>query len=131
MMSFRSSVSNWHLFLQKISHEMNVYVPVKDHIHIDYKLFDPDGPEPEYNHPLPVTPLKFFFLPVKENVVINKEIHNKKLIIGIPSCDLKGLELLDEIYLDEKFPDPKYRENRNNTILIGTDCHDIWKIVIA
>jgi len=119
------SESNWHLFLQKISQEMNVYVPVKDHMHIDYKHFDPDGPEPEYNHPLPVTPLKLFFLPVKENVVIHEEIHNKNLIIGIPACDLKGLELLDEIYLDDKFPDPKYRENRNNTILIGSECHDI------
>ena len=104
---------------------MNVYVPVKDSMHIDYVHFSADGTKPEYNNPLPVTPLKLFFLPVKENVVINKKIHNKNLIVGIPACDLKGLELLDEIYLDEKFPDLKYRENRDNTILIGTDCHHV------
>jgi hypothetical protein len=105
---------NWHLFLRKISKEMNVYVPVKIDVHIDYKLYQPNGLQPVYNHPVPVTPLKLFFLPVKENVVIDREFHNKNLIIGIPSCDLKSLELLDEIYLDEKSRS-KYR-GRNNTV---------------
>jgi ferredoxin len=109
----------------KISHEMDVFVPVKNGIHIEYELFTNDTRQPIYNKPVPVTPLKTFFLPVKENMVINKKFHNKKLIVGVPSCDLKGLELLDEIYLDDKFPDPKYREKREDTILIGTDCHDI------
>ena len=35
------------------------------------------------------------------------------------------MDLLDEIYLDDRFPDPKYKESRLNTILIGTDCHEI------
>jgi ferredoxin len=47
------------------------------------------------------------------------------MIVGIPSCDLKGLDLLDEIYLDGNFPDPVYKRNREETILVGTDCHDI------
>ena len=119
------SISDWHLFLERISVELDVYVPVKINDHIDYKLFENTQQPIQYNRPLPVTPLKFFFLPVKENVVISRAIHNKKLIIGVPSCDLKGLELLDEIYLDDKFPDPKYKENRVNTILVGTDCHEI------
>jgi ferredoxin len=122
---FQISAINWHMFLLEMSREMNVYVPVREASHIDYRQYQSSGQIPEYNQPLPVTPLKLFFLPVKENVVINKDIHNKNLIVGIPACDLKGLELLDEIYLDEKFPDLKYRENRDNTILIGTDCHHV------
>src|SRR4030043_1278545 len=102
------SISDWYLFLEKISHEVDVYVPVKTNQHIDYKLYN-NTETILYNHPLPVTPLKFFFLPVKENVIISKSFHNKKLIIGVPSCDLKGIDLLDEIYLDEKFPDPVYK----------------------
>ncbi len=117
------SVSNWHLFLSKISREMNVFVPVGNDIHVEYGLFSNNDQPIHYNKPAPVSPLKVFFLPVKENVL--KSSHNKKMIVGIPSCDLKGLELLDEIYLDEKYPDPVYKSNREDTILIGTDCHDI------
>ena len=122
--SVQISIKDWHLFLEIISAEFDVYVPVIINQHIDYKIYNSNGQLIKYNRALPVTPLKFFFLPVKENVVINSLIHNKKLIIGVPACDLKGLELLDEIYQDEKFPDPKYKENRLNTILIGTDCHE-------
>jgi sulfhydrogenase subunit beta (sulfur reductase) len=122
---FQISVSNWHLFLKKISLEDDVFVPVKKSIHIEYELFDTDNRQPIYNKPIPVTPLKTFFLPVKENVVINKKNKNRRIIIGIPSCDLKALELLDEIYLDDKYPDSKYKGKRDDSILIGTDCHDI------
>ncbi|MBN2481184.1 MAG: 4Fe-4S dicluster domain-containing protein [Bacteroidales bacterium] len=116
---------NWNLFLASLLDEMNIFVPVNNGYSTEYKLFTSDLENVVYNRPIPVTPLKQFFLPVKENVVINKEIHNKKLIIGIPSCDLAGLDLLDEIYLDERFVDSAYKDNRDHTILIGTDCHDI------
>lgn len=116
---------NWYLFLAGMTDEMNIYVPSGNINNREYKLFANDADDIVYNLPVPVTPLKSFFLPVKENVVIRKKNHNKKLIIGATSCDLKGLELLDEIYLDERFIDSTYKENRNNTILIGTDCYDI------
>jgi ferredoxin len=99
-------------------------VPVKLNQSIDYKHYRSNYAIP-YNQPLPVTPLKCFFLPIQENVVFSKSFHNKRLVIGIPSCDLHALELLDEIYLQEPYPDPLYKENRENTILVGTDCHTI------
>jgi sulfhydrogenase subunit beta (sulfur reductase) len=119
------SFSNWHAFLQKISCEVDVFVPVERGVHIEYALFDPVTLTIRYNKPLPVTPVKTFFLPVKENVILGLNNHRKRMIVGIPACDLKGLELLDEIYLDEAYPDPFYKRNRENTILIGTDCLEI------
>jgi len=119
------SESNWHLFLREISHEMNVFVPVKEGVHIEYQLYNHENRQPVYNQPLPTSPLKLFFLPVRENVVISKNNPRKNLIIGAPACDIEGLRLLDEIYLDDRYPDLKYREKRDNTILIGTDCHEI------
>lgn len=120
----QTTLVNWHLFLQSVSNEMDVYVPVDNNIHIEYKLYRKDSDHIRYNIPLPVSPLKVFLLPVKENV--NKEkIHNKKLIVGVPSCDLHALNLLDEIYLDEKLTDSVYKRNRDNTIIIGADCVDI------
>jgi sulfhydrogenase subunit beta (sulfur reductase) len=117
------SLSDWHLFLSKISHETDVFVPVGNHLRVEYRLFQNNNRLMVYNRPAPVTPLKIFFLPVKENVLKTNN-HKIRIIIGVPSCDLKGLDLLDEIYLDEKFPDPLYKRNRENTILIGTECLD-------
>ena len=118
------SVSDWHSFLKKISFELDVLVPVGSGSHVEYGLFSNNDRPIIYNKPAPVTPLKIFLLPVKENV-LKRNHHSRRMIVGIPSCDLKGLDLLDEIYLDEKYPDPLYKKNRENTILIGTDCHDI------
>lgn len=117
--------TDWNSFLVSLLDEMNIFVPVDNGYSIEYKLYKSDLNHIVYNRPLPITPLKMFFLPVKENVVIYKKNHNKRLIIGVPSCDLAGLGLLDEIYLDERFVDTTYKENRKNTILIGTDCHEI------
>ncbi len=118
------SVDNWHLFLAKLADEINVYIPAGNGLHWDYRLFTKDLKDMVYNHPAPVTPLKNFFIPVKENVVIGKNKNNKRLIVGATSCDLKALELLDEIYLDAQYPDQAYKDNRDNTILIGSGCHE-------
>jgi len=121
---FQISLSDWHFFLEKLAVEWDVFVPVKINQFIDYKFYNSNYPI-QYNQPLPVTPLKTFFLPFQENVVFSRSFHNKKLIVGVPSCDLQALNLLDEIYLEETSPDPIYRKNRENTVLIGTDCHTI------
>jgi sulfhydrogenase subunit beta (sulfur reductase) len=45
--------------------------------------------------------------------------------MGIPACDLAALDILDEIYLEKDYTDIYYRDRRQNSILIGTDCHSI------
>ena len=123
--TFQISILDWHTFLLGLSKNNSVYVPVKTYDTIDYKLFTEDGLNIIYNVAKPVTPLKAFFLPPKENVVIEKKAYNKNIIIGIPACDLKALEILDEIYLDETWLDLRYKENRERSVLIGTDCFEI------
>ncbi len=116
---------NW--FLSDQAKEYNVYVPVKKDAFIDYDLFDFVSPSSiVYNSPKPITPLKLFFLPVKENVTLETITSTKKnIIVGAPSCDLAALDILDEIYLSEPFVDSYYKARRENTLLIGTDCHDV------
>ena len=46
----------------------------------------------------------------------------KIVIFGIHPCDINALELLDRIYINET-PDKYYINRRENTILIGVDCH--------
>ena len=123
MESFQISLTDWQKALQKLSDSYQVYATVNNGNSIDYEIVDSENiNDIIYNTPKPATPLKSFFLPVKENVVINKKFHKKNLIIGVPSCDLAGVSLLDEIYLDKDFVDPYYKNARDNSILIGTDC---------
>jgi len=82
-------------------------------------------PEIVYNKPKPVTPLKKFFLPVKENVTSGAEPSNPVVILGVPNCDVMALAFLDEIYLDQDYPDPAYRKRRENATIISTDCLSI------
>ena len=124
-LSFQIHKNDWFAFLNKSTDSYNIYVPVRYNDNIDYELYTNNLEDIVLNIPKPVTPLKTFLLPIKENVVINTSFHNKNLIIGIPSCDLHALNLLDSIYLDEKFIDKSYQINRENSILIGTDCLEI------
>jgi sulfhydrogenase subunit beta (sulfur reductase) len=126
--NFSISLTDWQKFLHHTFKEYNIYAPVENHGIIDYHLINVnDINNICYNRPKPVTPLKYFFLPVKENVVTDYEHEKKNIIIGIPSCDLEALNILDEIYLKEPFTDNYYKNRRENSILIGTDCYTILK----
>jgi len=116
---------HWDEAIFTFFNEFNVYAPIQKWDFIDYMLIDEKNLNAViYNHPKPATPLKSFFLPVKQNVNLKQEKRDK-IIMGVPACDLKGLELLDEIYLDKDLPDTVYQYQREHTILIGTDCHQI------
>lgn len=123
---FQIALPFWQRFLESTNESFNLYAPVKHDHFIDFELITHKEQIPDiiYNHPRPVTPLKVFFLPVKENVV--KEIKGQKvnIILGAPSCDLSALGILDEFYLNEPYVDPYYKARRESTLLIGMDCFD-------
>lgn len=103
-----------------------IYAPLENDYSCDYaKLEAETVPEIVYNKPKPVTPLKKFFLPVKENVTTTPAPGNPVVIIGPPACDVMALAFLDQIYLDQDYPDPAYRRRRENTTIISTDCFSI------
>ncbi|MCK5134176.1 MAG: 4Fe-4S dicluster domain-containing protein [Bacteroidales bacterium] len=106
------------------SHE--IYAPLENDFSCDYVKLEADTvTEIVYNKPKPVTPLKKFFLPVKENVTSIAAPGNPVAIIGTPNCDVMALAFLDEIYLDQEYTDPAYRQRRENTTIISTDCLSI------
>jgi ferredoxin len=99
---------------------------VENDFSCDYVKVDTETiPGIVYNQPKPVTPLKNFFIPVKENVTMGSTPSNPVAIIGSPNCDVMGLAILDLIYIDKEYPDPAYRERRENTTLVSTDCLSI------
>jgi sulfhydrogenase subunit beta (sulfur reductase) len=126
MQQFVIESKNWDKILEQLIGCSIVYASVEDEFGQDYELLTKELiPCLVYNKPKPVTPLKNFFLPVKENVTHFPEKEVQRVIIGVPNCDLEGLKILDEIYLDPEFQDSFYKHKRENTILIGSDCFSI------
>jgi len=121
----RISGEAWGNFLLSNSDSYKIYAPVKRENIIDYELINVSNLDGiTYNLPKPITPLKVFFLPVKENVFKEQKEQKRNLIIGVPACDLAALDILDEFYLREPFIDPFYKKRRDNTVLIGTPCFE-------
>lgn len=117
-------ISEWNKAIEKVLPDYLVYAPVKDEFILDYELINQTNiSDILYNIPKPTTPLKTFFLPVKENIT-NDISSQKRIIIGTPNCDVQGLKILDEIYLDKDFWDSGYHTKRENTLLISTSCFD-------
>lgn len=116
----------WDSGLQKLIQSHKVFASVRNEYGHDYELIrDETIASIVYNEPKPFTSLKTFFLPVRENVTSAEPEGKTRIIIGIPNCDIEGLSLLDEIYLDKDFNDLYYRNRRENTILIASDCFGI------
>jgi sulfhydrogenase subunit beta (sulfur reductase) len=123
-MSFYSiKKEEWDKILDQLILSYSVFATISNEYGQDYELLKPaDIPNISYNKPKPATPLKSFFLPVKEDVTNPGDKEKTRIIIGVPNCDIEGLNLLDEIYLDKDYIDIFYSNRRNNTILISSDC---------
>ena len=116
----------WDKAIGRLSLTHDIFAPVSNDFSQDYEFIGPDNISLiTYNKPKPVTSLKNFYLPVKENVTSERLKERPRIIIGAPNCDIEGLALLDEIYLDKDFNDPFYRSRRENTLLIASDCKGI------
>jgi len=113
----------WDKRLEELLLSYTIFAAVKNDNGLDYELIRAeDIPKISYNRPKPATPVKSFFLPVRENVTSDRTVEKPRIIIGIPACDVAGLGLPDEIYLDKDFEDSFYRKRRENSILVSSDC---------
>ena len=116
----------WDDLLIQLLSSFDIYAPVESDFNCDYRKLGPDTiSEIVYNKPKPVTPLKKFILPVKENVTTGNAPERPIIILGVPNCDVMAQTFLDQIYLDEDYPDPTYRDRRDNCLIISTDCLSI------
>ncbi|MCX6330560.1 MAG: 4Fe-4S dicluster domain-containing protein [Bacteroidia bacterium] len=116
----------WDKALEELSESHTIFANVSNDFGQDYELMRPaDIIRIIYNKPKPATSLKSFFLPVKENVTSDRKGGKPRIIIGVPNCDIEGICLLDEIYLDKDFNDIFYRKRREETLLISSDCFGI------
>src|SRR6056297_795906 len=124
---FTLTKENWDKALVNLISGYNIYAPLTYGENQDYELLldEESIKEITYNKPKPATPLKTFFNPVKENVVNLKQPEKQRIIIGVPACDLSAMDIQDEMYLNRDYEDPAYKMHRENTTIIGTDCHSL------
>lgn len=120
---YLTSRESFEQFLVSCLKDYTVYAPFQRLNTLDYDRVNAENVQHILlNKPLPATPLKTFFLPIRKNVTMEANGSLPMLILGVPACDLAALDLLDAVYLDPAFPDDLYRKQREQTILIGTDC---------
>ena len=113
----------WDKTIEQLLLSYTIFAAEDNEFGVDYEVVSPSNIiNISYNKAKPATSLKTFFLPVKENVTTDPSAKKQRIIIGVPNCDIQGLKILDEIYLDKDFNDLFYRERRENTILISIDC---------
>ena len=127
------SLYNWNLFLSNLHSDYDIYAPKKfeDNLYFEF-IEKSDIRNINYSDIgfRSVQPIKIFFLPIGETVsdtsksVIDEKNKKKKLLVGLKACDLNALLILDEVYIDEDFMDPFYKNKRDNTVIISSDCTD-------
>lgn len=76
----------------------------------------------ELNYYRTIDPLKILFYIFREQVYPIKENNKKRIILGVKACDIKALHLLDKAMLQSGFVDPAYKQWRDNTLIISSDC---------
>lgn len=72
-----------------------------------------------FNAYRPAEPIKTFFTYPKEKLVLKKE---KFAIIGVKNCDLFSLKIQDYVFLEGIITDPFYKERRDNSLIVSSDC---------
>jgi ferredoxin len=77
-----------------------------------------------------VEPLKSFFFQSREKVAdgFDPGLPGGGLaplcLVGARACDIRGLRILDHVFLDPESGDPTYRQLREKSLIIGADCTD-------
>ncbi len=122
------STDNLFKLLNALKRDYNVYVPVKKGEQRFYKKYDEPSGDIRLGEVRTFEPLKAFFSRAREVVAKGFEpdtpfAQDKPLaIVGVKMCDLKGMKVLDHVFLDHDYKDPFYIKNREENLIISSDC---------
>lgn len=118
-------------FLTKLSGQYIIVAPIKNEKgYTEFKCTqDFNRISLESN---PINTVKEFLFPQNEklftyrNGEIIENISDKKILVfGARPCDITSIEILDKVFLDERYIDLYYQRRRNNLTIIGYSCpHD-------
>lgn len=73
----------------------------------------------------PIEPAKILYYLPRQRVFPVNQINEKMLVVGVKACDLKALQILDKALINSDFIDPDYKQLRDNTTIISSDCTEV------
>jgi len=123
-------ISKLKPFLDAVSEQMELYVPKKTGAHYVYSRYDPSAETPvEFNNIRTCAPIKEFLFPLSELAATYPEPFEPKdikpfAVFGLKDCDLRSVEILDKVFIEEEFQDPFYVKRRENMFIISSDCFE-------
>jgi len=117
-------------FLDAVAEQMELYVPKKTGTHYIYNRYDPSAEVPvDFNNIRACIPAKEFLFPMRELAAVYPEPSETKeikpfAVFGLKDCDLRSIEILDKVFIEEEFEDPFYVARREKMFIISSDCSD-------
>jgi ferredoxin len=116
--------------LDAVAERMELYVPKQAGEYYVFTRYDGPSETPiEYNNIRACTPVKEFLFPLRELAAVFPESAEPEAVkpfavFGLKDCDLRSIEILDKVFLEEEFEDPFYVSRRKNMFVISTDCFE-------
>lgn len=114
---------------KSLSKSYKVYAPVKSDDNRFYKKIGDEGlRDAVLGEIRAVQTIKDFYFPARAKVAeyfperISEKKERPMAIIGAKSCDLASLKILDYVFKQDSFKDPFYISQREDTLLISSDC---------
>jgi len=124
-------ISRLKPFLDAVAQEMELYVPEKAGEHYVCRRYDPSK-EVAFSNIRACTPAKEFLFPLRELAAVFPEPLEPEQIapfavFGLKQCDLRSIQILDKVFLEEEFGDPFYAARRQQMFIIAGDCFEPGK----
>lgn len=118
---------NLFRLLESLSGDYRVFVPSRKGDSIAFTEFDDSEKDYVIGEFRSFEPLKAFYFLGREKVAVDFNTENPRnekppCIVGVKSCDLKGLKILDFVFMDDEYGDPTYIKARTNGLIISADC---------
>jgi sulfhydrogenase subunit beta (sulfur reductase) len=123
-------ISELKPFLDAVTEQMDLYVPKRNGEHYVYSRYDSSGEaDVEVNNIRMCTPVKELLFPLRELAAVFPEpLEPEEIkpfaVFGLKECDLRSIEVLDKVFLEEEFEDPFYIARREKMFIISSDCFE-------
>ncbi len=129
---YKIAKNDLNTLFSEISKAASLYMPIMKNGHSDFYLW---GENDEYceSELKTAKSAKDLFFPQSENIIsfrktdgkytveTNPNCFNKFVLFGVRGCDLKGIEVLDRVFLAEPV-DEFYAAKRESGVIITTAC---------
>ncbi len=131
---FKIAKDNLSALFQLIAEKQELYVPVKVSDQVNFAAWTEDA-EVDLDTLKSVKSPKDAFFPQSENLYTCKrenkkikiepeELVNQKFVVfGMKACDVKGVEVLDKVFLSDPV-DSFYAARRKHGVIVAMACHE-------